>query len=306
MLKSKFMIQILKLAILLTLAGCSLSSPKVPQVIEEHPDAGAYSLEDFKQDRANYVKKFDKKDLDAARRVRDRIINNVMIDIENNYRKFEGAFFMNRAQLNVGADLVELSLALAATVTGGASAKTVLASVLSAAKGTRLSIDQNFFRERTSEMIISQMQASRGEIRNRIRKQMLTLPVDQYPFEMAQSDLIEFFYAGTIHSAMLGLANMAGESAEAARIEATEIAELLIPTAQEVKQIISVRQKFNELFKDKENNVDKVKDALGKLGVSIPAGASTNDIFVLLNNEIRKTKDDRSHLPKVIEALGLQ
>ena len=65
-------------------------------------------------------------------------------------------------------------------ITNGERVKTILAIALTAFKGGRKSIDMNFFRERSTELIAQKMRDSRSQVLQGIYKG-LALPVDRYP-----------------------------------------------------------------------------------------------------------------------------
>ena len=95
-------------------------------------------------------------------------------------------------------------LAAGAGVTNGERGKTILAALLSATTGASLSYNQSFFEEKTTEAILARVNVDRAVVRQRIVSR-LAKSTDTYPFEAAWSDLIEFFYAGTLESGLRSL-----------------------------------------------------------------------------------------------------
>lgn len=158
---------------------------------------------------------------DAARRkareYRDKMIGRIRADIRWNSGEFEEHLRERMAGWETGADLAELSLSLATTVTGGEGSKTVLAAILTAVKGARISVDKNYFREKTSEALISMLRAARIEKDTLIVRKMTALDVHEYTFEEAWNDLIDLYYAGTLTSALQRLADHAGAKSEEAQ-----------------------------------------------------------------------------------------
>jgi hypothetical protein len=88
-----------------------------------------------------------------------------------------------------------------------------------------LSFDKNFFREKTTEIIINQMNASRGSINTQILSKMVDLNVEKYSFNEAYVELIELFYAGTLQGAIQGLSAEAGKAASDAKEAAEKLTE---------------------------------------------------------------------------------
>ena len=293
--------------------GCSarMDKPRTPATLKSNSSTVLYTVDEFKKDRIDYKAAFDT-DIDKARRLRDAIINRIRLDVEANYRDYESTLFFDRAKTNLGADFLELSLAFATTVSNGERVKTVLGAVLSGVKGTRLSYDKNFFRERTVEIIISKMQASRDEVKNRIIQKMSALPADKYTLEEAMGDLVEFFHAGTLQGGIQALANEAGKAAIDAKEEAEKIDLFRVVSEDEVITLEKIRNSYIRLRSEWEKVksqagkskplVDKARAALTALGVSFNSTDSDEAIFDALNIEIRKVLTDKSQLAKLSKA----
>src|SRR5207244_225780 len=215
-------------------------------------------------------------------------------DLESDYKEYEIAVFTDRAKWDTAGDIFELGLTAATTVSNGARVKTVLSAALSGVKGSRLSYAKNFYREKTAEIIISKMQASRNVIRNQIVDKMTNLDTDKYPFEEAWVDLIDFFYAGTLEGGLEALAVDAGSSAAAAAAKTDESVKQRIKlqtfTPERLKGITDIRQKYNELFNS--HDVATAKTILASLNVPIAADASEKDVFLKLNEQITKAVGD--------------
>ena len=304
----------LALIILITLhIGCAtrMDKPRKAVTLRSNSSTVLYTVKEFTEDRAAYKAAFDT-DIDKARRLRDAIINRIRLDVEANYRDYESALFLDRAKTNLGADFLELGLAFATTVSNGERVKSVLGAVLSGVKGTRLSYDKNFFREKTIEIIISKMQASRDEIKNRIIDKMSKLPADKYTLEEAMGDLEEFFHAGTLQGGIQALANEAGKAATDAKEETKKLDLFRVASEAEVITLEKIRNGYIRLRAEWEQVrsqaheskplVDMAKAALKALGVNFKATDSDEAIFDALNLEIRKVLTDRSLLPKLSQA----
>ena len=143
-------------------------------------------------------------DAGEAKTIRDRMIYRILAETELYYRTYEARVFADRGRLAFSGELAELSLAAGAAVSRGTRGKTILTTLLTAATGARLSFDQNFFREKTTEAILAQIAVDRGRIRARIETRMAQT-VEEYPFEAAWSDLVELFFAGTLEGGLQSL-----------------------------------------------------------------------------------------------------
>lgn len=191
-----------------------------------------------------------KPDLAAAKAYRDRIVYGLMADIEYLFRDYESNLFINSAKFNIGGDFLELGLSTAATLGNGARTKTILSALGTAVAGNRISIDKNFFRQRTFESIINAMEARRSAVEKRILDQ-LPKGVDLYPFEAALKDLREYFFAGTLEGGLTELQQQTGAAARANlhRVEATKE---MLSEATAINQSLakmSVAQNYDNLIK---------------------------------------------------------
>ena len=261
-------------------------------------------MDEYKGHLADYNTKIKDENFALARILRDKMIDRILLNIDLNYREFEDRFSVNRAGFNTAADFLELSLSTAATIVNGERVKTVLDAALTAAKGTRLSIDKNFLREKTTEIIISQMRANRDKITKRIYEQMANYTVQQYSMERAWRDLIELFYAGTIQAGFATLSDETGQKAADAQDRLQNAIELRLISEGELSQISQVRKKFNELFQ--AGDVTAAREALTELNVVVAVTADQKAVFEALNAEIRKAITDKTQLAKLMKALKIQ
>ena len=126
--------------------------------------------------------------------------------------------FIGRATQNILADITELGAGVAGNITNGERAKTIILAALTAFKGGRKSIDLNFFREKTTEILISKMRASRSRVETKISKG-LTGNVGAYSLDESLGDLINYFNAGSLTSALVELADQAALDAKVAKEE---------------------------------------------------------------------------------------
>ena len=204
------------------MTGCiaHIKGPAVPQSIGNP----IYKDGDLGDDMMNYRSATTPATLDlaAAKGYRDRMVYGLMADIEYLFRDYEGNLFIDSAKFNIGGDFLELGLSTAATLGNGARTKTILSALGSAAAGNRISLDKNFFRQRTFEAIVNAMEARRSAVEKRILDQ-LQKGVDLYPFEAGLKDLREYFFAGTLEGGLTELQQQSGAAARANlhRVEAT-------------------------------------------------------------------------------------
>ena len=173
-------------------------------------------------DYDNAVQAGDAQNLARAKLFRNEIIYQVLQLVDDNYNQFENDLFNKRATANVAGDMLELGIAAATGITNGERVKTILGIALTAIKGGRESIDSNYFRERTKEVLAMKMRASKARVLQVIH-QGIRLPVGEYPLGAGLDDLINYLHAGSINAALLELAQDTGADAKVAREEAATL-----------------------------------------------------------------------------------
>lgn len=247
-------------ALLPALTGCLNSiAPHRPQTLA--PTVAAYAASDYKADVARYRSAISEKDYTQARALRDQIVYRTLADIESQYGHFEQQLTVNRASENLLADTAQLGLTAATTVVSAGDIKDILAASLSGLQGTQLSIDKNFFREKTTESLISQMRADRKNLQAQIISRLATqdvIPttdaatkanVPAYALEAAWIDVTQYYYAGTVPSALVSIASNTGDAATKAQANLTTTIQSLKPaTAAQAQASQNISKKLNALY----------------------------------------------------------
>jgi hypothetical protein len=218
------------------------------------PAISGYSKSQFDSDVKAYRDAVKNGDLSTAQLQRNQIAYHVMADIESSYGKFEMNLTANRATQETLSNVTVLGLTAATGLVGASDVKDILAATSSAFQGSWQSYDKNFFREKTTESIVSQMRASRKTKQAQLITNLAARNVADYPWDAVWIDLIDFYYAGTVPSALVGIASDTGAKAEAAS------AELNAAIAQQAKQAVSVRSAYQKLSAAANGN-DSVKAA---------------------------------------------
>jgi len=256
----------------------------------------------------------DAASLGKAQVYRNELIHIGLVLIDDNYNQFENDLFVGRATSNVAADLTELGLSAATGITNGERVKTILAIALTAFKGGRKSIDMNFFRERSTELIAQKMRDSRSQILQGVYKG-LALPVDRYPLGAALDDLVNYLYAGSINSALLELSQDAGESAKKSKAKAATLK--LSPFVTEVEKV-----DLNKITKAasaiKIKLLDKTTETQGRteLGEVLKqlytdaelgdlSKKSSEDLYDLLLDKMEQARDDEAVRKQLMKALNV-
>ena len=170
----------------------------------------------------NAVETGGPQNLAKAQLYRNELVYQVLQLIDDNYNQFENDLFNSRATGNIAGDMLELGLSAATGITNGERVKTILGIALTAIKGTRKSIDSNYFRERTTEVIAMKMRASRARVLQVIHRGM-ALSVGEYPLGAGLDDLINYLHAGSLNAAFVELAQDTGADAKVAREDAARL-----------------------------------------------------------------------------------
>jgi hypothetical protein len=226
--------------------GCLRVAPKIPKVIGS--PAISYSTQDFDADVQHYRTAVAGGNPGAARTIRDRIVYRVLAQIDAAYGGFELTLSTRRAGAQTAADAIQLGLTAAATVTGTTEVKDILTVTATAFQGTRLSFDKNFFEEKTTEALVSQMRASRTTLKAQILRSLSRRDVNSYPVEAAWMDIASYYYAGTIPSALVDIAAKAGNDAAKGSQDLKEAIQELTPaTPEQATQAISIRTEYQRL-----------------------------------------------------------
>lgn len=244
----------------------------------------------------------DDVNLGKAQLYRNELVHTALTLIDSNYNEFENDLFVGRAKANIGFDFAELGMAAATAITNGERVKTILGVVMTAFKGGRRSIDMNIFRERTTEVIAQKMRGSRSKILQQIYKG-LALPVTRYPMGAAIDDLVNYLYAGSINSALLELAQDAGEDAKNAKAAAAEFKLTPFLTERQIGQLRTISDAREELrarlFSADQATAEaatvRIRTILSTLypGRQIAPASTREELFQLLQDKIRDATRSR-------------
>lgn len=135
------------------------------------------------------------------RSARNEIINHRLTLINFYYNEFVADASFNRQAMDLTADLADLGVDLAATVTGAVAMKTILSAISAGITGTQASLHKNIYLDRTISAIITSMNARRKEALLPILEGMGRSAAD-YPLGQALSDLDNYYLAGTFLGAL--------------------------------------------------------------------------------------------------------
>jgi hypothetical protein len=283
---------IVAIAGFLSLTGCfgRFERPRTPAVIAvPSPDGrtGNYTLDNYSKDLQKYA---DATDPAAATRVRNKMVYSLIAEIDYAFGLYESKLFLNQGNFNIGSDFLQLGLAAGSTITNGARAKTILSALLSGVTGTSLSVDKNFFRQQTVQAITSSMEANRDRIKTIILEQ-LKQDTTTYPFEAARSDLIKYFFAGTLPAGLQQLHQDAATNAQSQQANLNQVQVTNI-SATDVKAATDVNQGITKVLLS--DDLSKVITFLRAMGVTVDDNAGREKVSTAIRDLGRKITTDET------------
>lgn len=154
-------------------------------------------------------------DLERAKYFRNKISDRLMGDIDHVYGEYVGALYSGRGFEALTADIVNLGLSAASTISVVTNTKTILSALATAAGGIGLSWDKNFFAQQTFAALAIAMQARRSQAAATIVRNQ-DVDASEYTLEATRRDLIAYFYAGTLPGALQEIQEEAARASNAA------------------------------------------------------------------------------------------
>jgi hypothetical protein len=136
-----------------------------------------------------------------------------LYDLE--YLRFTQNFRLGRAEADTLFDHAMLGLSLATTLSSGEDTKTALGAIMTALTGGRASIEKNFYADKTSSAMVSQMTAERKAALVPILDGA-SKPIEKYSMDSAFRDLNAYRAAGTVDGALEAFQKAAAKKDEVA------------------------------------------------------------------------------------------
>lgn len=168
--------------------------------------------------------------------VRNRFIETRMAVIDAQYADFREALYREGVSTHFLVDTAVLGLNLGGTLTPAASTKGILAAISGGLVGTRAAAEKNLYFDKTMPALLAQMEALRKTVRLEIVRRM-RLDAANYPLSQAEYDLQQYYAAGTIPGAIVGITLEAAEAERKATAAlAGEIRERLVKEGFDVGQ----------------------------------------------------------------------
>jgi|HubBroStandDraft_1064217.scaffolds.fasta_scaffold27100_3 hypothetical protein len=280
--------------------GCFRVAPKMPPPLASMAPIN-YSSSALDADVAAYHASITNHALGTAKTQRNQIVFRIIAQIDAAYGAFELNLSTHRAGLQTSGDAVQLGLSAAATLVGASDIKDILSATSTAFQGTRLSVDKNFFEQKTTESLVSQMRASRKNLQAQILLSLSNRDVDSYPLESAWGDVVNYYYAGTIPSALVDIAGKAGNDAlKADKTLKDAVKEVTPATPDQAKQAVTIRSEYETLKQAISSgdsaSVGAAKETLVKIftnaKIQFDSSASASSLLEVFKQAIIAAADD--------------
>lgn len=192
------------------------TKPKIPPILEQR--IGEYPAVEFDADRSAY-KASD--DLKKKQEIRNDVGFRSMATVDYRYGTFKGDLFNGNAKKNFFLDLGESAAVAAIGLTNVLSTKDALTAGLQFLRGGRAAYNKNFLNSLGIPMLINSMDAARLAKRTEIENKLASMGPTEYPLDALLLDVLEYYYEGTLTSAIQHLTENAGTALQNARSEAS-------------------------------------------------------------------------------------
>ncbi len=221
-----------------------------------------------------------KNDPELAKSMRNQVLDNSVGIIDSAYGSYIRSLRQKRSIGEFMADLLFLGGSTAVGIVNGERALQVLGTALTGASGARKSANVNLFDEKTTNVLIKQMNASRSAVLSEVNQQK-DKSAKSYSFDQALTDMIHYFEAGTLNQAFVDLDTQATLSAEIARLGVLKLKDV-----KDVKDIVSPETKAS---------VEKVSDKLVELreNVNLNGAVAANATRINDSTEFLKSVWDK-------------
>ncbi|MCZ6771653.1 MAG: hypothetical protein O7G83_06655, partial [Proteobacteria bacterium] len=208
---------------------------------------------------------------------RNKFIIGRLVLINIHYIEFIRKFAVDKAQLDSAIDITTIGVDLAITLAGGASTKAILGAISAGLTSTKITIDKNFFQEKTVPVLVGEMNARRKEMLIPIIQGMVE-NVDVYRFEQAVIDLQTYYEAGTFIGALQSIQKDSGKK----ETEADE----------EIEEILEFQRQAGFLAPDAVERTEKIIAKIQTLSESDAIALSTQPPTEDVNSELAVRNQD--------------
>lgn len=239
----RIMIYMIMLTFPISICGCASFTG--------YPERSGNIEEELKQLEKYYnpeiIAKYDQmQDTNEKLALRNEIVNGRIRAIDIHFNNFQQRLYREGIGSNIATDWTVIGLGVAGSVTSSLSTTQNLSAISGGITGAKSSFDKNAFFDKTMPAILSQMVALRKNALVKIRTGLRT-GVNQYPLNWALIDVEEYFIAGTMPGAVIGIVEEAGATTKEADIELKRLLPMRETTFVEPERQKRIDQILNDI-----------------------------------------------------------
>ena len=151
----------------------------------------------------------------SARQCRNQLITARIYAMDLKFSEFEEDLFRQTRELGFAATVTTLGLNAAGALAAGGTSQ-LLSAIAGGVTGSRAAFEREVLAERTVVAIHTSMRANRTSVLARIRRG-LQQGTAEYPLAAGLADAEEYYFAGTVLGALVGITEAVGVQAAEAR-----------------------------------------------------------------------------------------
>lgn len=211
----------------------------------------------------------------SPKQLRNKIMNDLMWLVDADYFRTKQNLYKSRAQFGVVTDWMVLGTSAAGTLAGGEAIKSILAATSVGIVGARNSVNENLYKEKATEVIISQMNALRDAVKSKIL-QFMESEVEKYSLEDGLAGIHEYYSKGNEVAALTALYDGVVPLAQQARATLDDVKQGLAGKPEAVLNTLKARVIAMKTDAEVLAVANKIKTAMGdKAGFKFGDGAIT-------------------------------
>ena len=215
---------------------------------------------------------------------RNTQLRKAMSDVDVFYLAYRDELLRQDNMFNASVDLVSLLGGLAGGLTSSAGVKDTYLTLGALLTGGRATINNRFLHAQTTLALINGMDAARARTALAIRqRQSVGGTIQEYPGRDAYTDVIKYYFDGTLAGGLNWLQSNA-QTQEKAATNAMD--ELRLPTPQEYQARSAFRIEVDDRLLDV--SAKKLLDALTAWSIAHAPGTSRDDLQLAFQRELGK------------------
>ena len=241
----------------------------------------------------------------SARRERNQILGELMYIIDADHGDFERSMQAHATAFEVLSDFTVLGLTGAGAVTGGAETKAILSAIASGVMGAQLSVNKRVFRDKTIEALQAQMRAAQTQRKAEIISRMKQT-TDDYTLELGLSDIVQYYYDGTMTRALQNMVADAKEKEKKAESSVSANLLLLKASPVEITTVEGLTDQLGALVKNPDQAAARAEAQriLKALDVAVDPKETNDQLYQKLQDQINTAATNHTLLTNLSGAFA--